>query len=99
VNSNEYATAETVADAPGRLLYSRRNARSGLQAMSRRAAPMLACPASRKMVMTRLLRVAMTCGPAPVREFIISDPATPSAALLTVRTPMVATRSGQIGPA
>jgi hypothetical protein len=53
---------------------SRRNARSGLRAVCRRARAMLVWPARRRMLMTRFLIAAMTWGPVPVRTWDRSSP-------------------------
>ena len=52
----------------------RRNTRAGSRALRRSAVAMLACPARRRMLMARLRRVAMTCGPVPVRAADKSSP-------------------------
>jgi len=47
-----------------------RSGRVGHRAWYRRAAVMLAAPASRRMVITRLRRLAIMCGPLAVRTCI-----------------------------
>ena len=53
---------------------SRASARVESRPIQRRALAVLACPASRRRPMARLLKLAIALGPLPVRTWLLSSP-------------------------